>query len=133
MTYFSTGFSQKLEKVYILESFIIKNKNCFFEVADYELEFKFKRRNKFYFLDNSDKEIVDIKTMSYLIKNDSIILGWGDSHFHRGHKLYQYCYQDFKRALNSKYQIVFKYNRVVLENNQYIFVLNKKGHKCIKH
>ncbi len=124
--FFINGFSQKLAKVYNLESFIIKNKSCTFGASDFSLVFKFKTRNKLYFLDNSDKELVDIKTMGYSLKNDSLFLGWGDSHFFRGHKLYQFCYEDYKRALNSEYKIVFKEDSVILENNLYRFVLRKR-------
>ena len=126
MCLFMNGSSQKLAKVYNLESFTIKNKSCTFNAADFSLVFKFKSRNKLYFLDNSNNELVDIKTMVYSLKNDSLFIGWGDSHFHRGHKLYQFCYEDFKRALNSDYKMVFKEDSLLLENNLYRFVLRKR-------
>lgn len=122
----NVGNGQNLAKAYVLESMVIKNKSCYFEAKDYSIVFKFKRRNKLNIIDNSPSKITDLRILYYSIEGDSLSFGWSQSHMDNGHKLYQFCYQDFKRALNSKYKIVINKHEVILENNLYKFVLKKR-------
>lgn len=75
------------------------------------------------FIDKSDFKIADVRTLISFIKNDSINIAWAPSQWNRGHKLYQLCYEEFKSAFNSKYQLIYTNDRIILKNTFYSFVL----------